>query len=98
MSDLISREEVKLEVARAINDARNNGWDTVCCIYNAINNVPEAINDVPEPKTGKWIVDRYCSECEWDKQDASYTSSWSDNYCPNCGAKMKGESNEEEVD
>lgn len=43
-----------------------------------------------EPKTGKWIVDRYCSECEWDKQEASYTSGWRENYCPNCGTKMKG--------
>lgn len=42
-----------------------------------------------EPKHGKWIVDRYCSECEWDKQEASYTSGWRENYCPNCGARME---------
>ena len=41
-------------------------------------------------KPGKWIVDRYCSECEWDKQEASYTSGWVENFCPNCGAKMEG--------
>lgn len=89
MSDLISREEAKLEVAKAINGARNNGWDTVCCIYNAINDVPEAINDVPKPKTGKWIVNRYCSECEWDKKDAELVCNIPTNYCPNCGAKME---------
>ena len=90
MSDLISREEAKLEVARAINDARDNGWDTICCIYNAINDVSDAIGDVPKPKTGKWIVDRYCSECEWDKKDAELVCNIPTNYCPNCGAKMEG--------
>lgn len=40
-------------------------------------------------KHGKWIVDRYCSECEWDKQEAGYTSGWRENYCPNCGARME---------
>ena len=53
-----------------------------------------------EPKTGHWIVasDGYgdnayiceCSECKdtvWVYKDAD--RKW--NYCPNCGAKMKGE-------
>lgn len=43
-----------------------------------------------ESKRGKWIVDRYCSECEWDKQEAGYTNGWRENYCPNCGARMEG--------
>ena len=46
-----------------------------------------------ESKYGKWIVDRYCSECEWDKQEADYTSGWREDYCPNCGAKMRKEHN-----
>lgn len=41
-------------------------------------------------KIGRWVADRYCSECEWDKQEASYTSNWTENYCSNCGTKMKG--------
>lgn len=44
-------------------------------------------------KVGKWIADGYCSECEWDKKDVDYTSEWRENYCPNCGARMKGADN-----
>ena len=39
---------------------------------------------------GKWIKDRYCSSCEWDKHDFDYINGWEGNFCPNCGADMKG--------
>ena len=44
------------------------------------------------PKEGEWIEDEYgyihCSKCEmeWDEPEHPQT-----NYCPNCGARMKGE-------
>lgn len=41
-------------------------------------------------RTGRWIVDRYCSECERDKKDAELVCNIPTNYCPNCGAKMEG--------
>lgn len=49
-----------------------------------------------EPKIGEWIqknlcADRFCSCCDyvvWDSEAEEY------NYCPNCGAKMRGEKNE----
>lgn len=41
-------------------------------------------------RTGKWIAERYCSECEWDKKDAELVCNIPTNYCPNCGAKMEG--------
>ena len=47
-----------------------------------------------ENKKGRWIADRYCSECEWDKKDAELVCNIPTNYCPNCGAKIKGENNE----
>ena len=62
----------------------------------------QAIMDLPtieERKEGKWINDRLvstnggtygvrrCSECEAYYQDVGY--GW--NYCPNCGADMRGE-------
>ena len=45
----------------------------------------------PEPKRGKWIRNGWaitCSECGYDMP---YTVR---NFCPNCGAKMEGVSNE----
>lgn len=43
------------------------------------------------PKEGEWIMDgkynRHCSRCNENVV-------WSFNYCPNCGAKMKGEEDE----
>lgn len=42
------------------------------------------------PKS-KWIKDRYCSSCEWDKNDFDYIGGWKGNFCPNCGADMRGE-------
>lgn len=40
-------------------------------------------------RIGRWIVERYCSECEWDKKDAELVCNIPTNYCPNCGAKME---------
>ena len=48
----------------------------------------------PERKTGRWILKpyiygvAYCSECDY----AQYINNT--NYCPNCGADMRGEQDE----
>lgn len=42
-------------------------------------------------KKGRWIIDRYCSECEWDKKDAELVCNIPTNYCPNCGADMRSD-------
>ena len=54
----------------------------------------------PEPTEGYWIdkgiftnglgISWYCFECSKCHSQKTSTS----NYCPNCGAKMKGEANE----
>lgn len=44
----------------------------------------------PTEKTGRWVAERYCSECEWDKKDAELVCNIPTNYCPNCGADMRG--------
>ena len=82
-SDLISRQD-------AI-DALQCEW----CVEK-INNLPSV-----EPKTGKWIIldecandGVYCSRCHKKvfNIDYSNTMKWkSFNYCPNCGADMRGE-------
>ncbi len=52
----------------------------------------------PERKTGKWIeggiyrdvIECYCSECG---QIMTTVATVRMNYCPNCGARMRGEQN-----
>lgn len=64
------------------------------------NALREALNKVPSAeRNGRWIYDRLitttggtygvrrCSECESYYQDVGYGF----NYCPNCGATMRGE-------
>jgi len=47
-----------------------------------------------ERKRGKWINDIYCSECGWVHEvESGFIGSVEDfNYCPNCGADMRKES------
>ena len=56
-------------------------------ITEALDMAIEALN--AEPKHGRWI-DEKCSVCNYGVE------SWNvgTNYCPNCGADMRGEQNE----
>ena len=51
-------------------------------LHKAIQNIPTA--DVVERKRGKWLLDGRCSEC------FEHSLSSHRNYCPNCGADMRG--------
>ena len=99
MSDLIDREEA----IKAVYDkdigmltqwdiGRNNGIDY------AIKQLEKLPSAQPEQKKGEWVeVDDFyntisgrCSLCGWEAhlyEDDVVGM----NYCPNCGAKMKGE-------
>ena len=65
----------------------------------------KAMNDIPtiEPKRGEWakrthntliaqVNFAYCSECGQPIMHEHTRPLW--NFCPNCGAKMKGNSDE----
>ena len=94
MDDLISREQA----IKAIEEE----WDGCCSEYPAtqiIYDTTEAIERLPiiQPKRGKWIKTArwgrvyYCDQCrnylDFDGVNAGRGST---NFCPNCGADMRG--------
>ena len=92
MSDLISRQDAIL----AIEDMPNayNGWsDTYdkACIIGVLEELPSA--DRP---TGEWVDDCTCSICHWMHEDNNgFALITKYNYCPNCGARMRGENDDD---
>lgn len=91
-------KEYLLKAFDAFNDTEHapKGW------ISAMNTAREIVEDAPTVGTGKvgrWKSDRLvstnggtygvrrCSECEAYYQDIGY--GW--NFCPNCGAYMKGD-------
>jgi len=93
MSDYISREAAIDLFQRLAYDDWNQGANTTWA--NAYSEAAEMIAQLPaadvvEVRHGRWLpvddkMDAFdCSEC-----DAMVSKRM--NYCPNCGAKMKGE-------
>ena len=89
--DLISRQ-VAIDAMSAVNDS--------ICEQQAIDALWELPSAQPERKKGRWIITDtdscYCSECK--KDPISFVNGsefwWLDkmpNFCPNCGADMRGE-------
>lgn len=84
-------------------DSADQRWDSGCWIrYKLFEKVLKEAPTIEERKTGKWIPQPgggyCCSKCgryalhDVDEKFALlFTKS---KYCPNCGAKMKGESDE----
>ena len=100
----ISCQQKLVEGAACEADALYKATD----IYNVIKSAPTA--DVVEVRHGKWIenqeplgwCDVDCAECSvchesWiideDSSIDDYECMW--HYCPNCGAKMDGDTNDE---
>lgn len=85
--DAISRTEVK-----RIVDFYKEQIDGIYRINESVDNLPPV---TPQQKTGHWIKsqDSYgnyhftCPFCEHDI--ATKADVWEDNYCSNCGAKLK---------
>ena len=103
MSDLISRQAAidaldvlcqehrykipgKIETYSQYNEAWQDALDRA---EGAIFNLPSA---QPERKKGKWIYDGDCYICDQCKSAFGWwADSQTSNYCPNCGADMRGE-------
>lgn len=96
MSDLISRQaaidklDEYLEEYAGV-DGEGLHSEKWCAMAEAKMVIKELPSAQSERKKGKWVADRYCSCCEWDKKDFDFYSGWVENYCPNCGADMRGE-------
>lgn len=85
-------------------DAITSMSDLICNLHGKVpvfNEVYHAIDDIPpvdpEPNSGYWIYDTervarnggiytqyHCSECDFQIIGSLF------NYCPNCGADMRG--------
>lgn len=91
MSDLISR--------KAAIDAISSMFAPTPVQKDMVEDCLEIIENFPstEPKTGKWvdrsdggrILNPWWESCECDQCGDYGSGAW--NFCPNCGAKMKGE-------
>ena len=97
-NDLISRQAAKIAfVEKGQLSRRYYKWGEVWElnyeeIRDVLNNLPSVQS---EQKTGRWIINSdgyypYCSICKNEPQGRIMTD-----YCPNCGAYMKGESNDQ---
>ena len=88
MNDVISRQAA---IDGKISIQRTNGveiYSDEAVPVEYLKNLPTA---QPEPQEGQW-VDGRCNKCGgrapfWAMASTYYES----DFCPNCGAKMKGE-------
>ena len=97
MSDFISRQDAIEAVYQAlrtpVSDYKNNFFhDSMSLAVEIVKNIPFA---EPERKTGKWIFhidnlfpEESTQECSVCHEEESIKIQ-NDNFCPNCGAKMK---------
>lgn len=68
--------------------------------FEAIDIAIEALRERPKERGGEWIEHKYAEEYDELMQsnfECSYCHDWlreQTNYCPNCGAYMKGDKND----
>lgn len=96
--DLVYRDDiidaVKKNIPHAIFDDYGNYTVRGMRLLDVISDVPVA---QPECKKGKWVFEEYpdgyyhseCSECKHHFIEDAYLRPY--NFCPNCGADMRGE-------
>lgn len=96
MSDLIRREDVVEALYQAIRTTLTGTFtDSMSLAIAMAENIPSA---EPERKKGEWVYDgirgRFpackCSICGY-YENADWALLQGVNYCPNCGADMRGD-------
>lgn len=93
MEDLINRQD-------AI-DAIEDEWTGCCSEYPASQIIYDTVLRIEQlpsaQRTGKWINGNHicpiCGEDKFKDLDADIWADWQPKCCPNCGARMKGDSN-----
>ena len=97
---LIDGEELLARYKARCNGCKEtkNYCEHCCDIADIINDIEDAIE---ERKKGKWIVEGHhpnyllrCSACQEIAMWAGGISYIYPNFCPNCGADMRGDENE----
>lgn len=91
--ELISKEEIMRLLIEDFYASRSRGDDeraSACVLHCVeISNLPT----IEERKEGKWEDAGWkgekCSQCGWSIDDTFYSLQFL--YCPNCGARMRGE-------
>ena len=93
-NDLISRSELYAAIGKRI--AERHGYFSLRDIKDAINNAPSVELERPQ---GEWVMVTVsadesgwkrapvCNRCACRKPD-NIGQTFSNNFCPNCGAKM----------
>ncbi|RHT67519.1 hypothetical protein DW742_16530 [Butyricicoccus sp. AM28-25] len=88
MAEYITKKAAIKAVENAPIELFQSEWEE---IEEAINAAPAA--DVVPVVHGWWNADETCSLCgekSTEGLDATKWNYWLPNYCPNCGAKMDG--------
>jgi len=90
MPKYINAKDLELEVSHYLQCEKESETITLEELNEIANRLPSA--DVVEVKHGKWVgynFEFYCSNCN---RYQSYFVGKS-NFCPHCGADMRGETN-----
>lgn len=101
--DAISRQSMHIELEKWIIYGEYKYSNATKYLYDRIDRLPSV---TPQQKMGKWInqhiiydnatIDfKVCSECRYEFSYDAETGVSDANYCPNCGAKMKGSESKE---
>ena len=98
MDDLISRQAILKHIEKIrqnvqmMDDIRRASiiMNGMYLCEKAVRNQPPV---QPERRKGKWIDEIYCSECGWvnEVEPGFIGLVKCFNFCPNCGADMRGE-------
>lgn len=94
MDKYIKYSDIPFYIIETEERCHNDKWtETHEIAYKAeIDQIPAA--DVAPVKHGQWVFYHYeLYGCYYECSNCKYESNKKTNYCPNCGAKMDGETN-----